>query len=285
MTLLGHIDGVTGGAGAPSYLDNVADRRNARSWPRALMVLTAILFPSLVARSQTLELAKESASVACQLEGLWPASEIARALEPARPADAVFNQDRIMGLVPEYQTVPDSTRFVAALSVKQKWYLALKETMDPFYLITPFLTAAESQAGNQTPKYGEGWSNYGRRLGAAQLDFATQNFFGSGLLATILHQDPRYFRRGPQAKFVRRVFYSIAQLAIARQDSGKLAFNASNIGGTAMGIAASNLYYPSASRTGTVMVSRMWTSLMGCAVGNLMSEFWPDVQEKVLRKK
>jgi hypothetical protein len=28
------------------------------------------------------------------------------------------------------------------------------------------------------------------------------------------------------------------------------------------------------------MFGRVWTSLMGGAVGNLMSEFWPDLQQK-----
>jgi hypothetical protein len=195
------------------------------------------------------------------------------------PASPVFNEDRILGVMPDYQTVRDTTRAVAPLTVKQKWILAVKQTDDPFNIATAFLTAAESQGGNQTPKYGEGWANYGRRLGAAQLDFATQNFFSAGVLATLLHQDPRYFRRGPQSRFLPRILYSIGQLVIARQDSGRQAFNASNIGGTAMGIAASNLYYPAASRNGTVMFGRIWTSLMGGAVGNLMSEFWPDVQQ------
>jgi hypothetical protein len=53
----------------------------------------------------------------------------------------------------------------------------------------------------------------------------------------------------------------------------------------AMGIAASNLYYPVASRNGTVMFSRLWTSMMGGAGGNLMSEFWPDVQQKFFHGK
>jgi hypothetical protein len=52
-----------------------------------------------------------------------------------------------------------------------------------------------------------------------------------------------------------------------------------------LGIAASNAYYPAASRTGTVMVGRLGTSLMGGAIGNLMSEFWPDVQRMLHRKK
>jgi hypothetical protein len=52
-----------------------------------------------------------------------------------------------------------------------------------------------------------------------------------------------------------------------------------------LGIAASNVYYPSASRTGTVMAGRIETSMFGGVMGNLMSEFWPDLQKKFFRKK
>jgi len=261
---------------------NVSRRLDFRACPRAWMVLAGALLAWFPARSQVLEYAENSWSAAYELESAWPNPW---GIEPARPVAPVFNQDRIMGVLPDYQTVRDTTRWVAPLSVKEKWILAVKQTVDPVNIATAFFTAAESQDGNQTPKYGEGWANYGRRAGAAQLDFASQNFFSAGLLATLLHQDPRYFRRGPQSKFIRRIFYSIGQLVIARQDSGRQSFNASNLGGMAMGIAASNLYYPAASRNGTVMASRVWTSLMGGAAGNLMSEFWPDVQHRFFKRK
>lgn len=253
------------------------------------LLLAAMLLVAVPASSQTIEYAGDSVAMACELEGVWPnlgtGWEIEGVrLEPVRPAP-VFNEDRIVGVLPDYQTVRDTTHWVAPLSVKDKWFLAVKETIDPVNIATGFFTAAESQAGNGTPKYGEGWANYGRRVYAAQLDFASQNFFSAGLLATVLHQDPRYFRKGPQSKLLPRVFYSISQLFIAHQDSGRRAFNASNIGGMAMGIAASNIYYPAASRDGTVMFGRVWTSLMGGAVGNLMSEFWPDVEQRVFKKK
>jgi hypothetical protein len=117
------------------------------------------------------------------------------------------------------------------------------------------------------------------RVGAAIGDNATQSLFSAGLLAWALHQDPRYFREGPDRGILARVGYSISRLVVCRQDSGKSAFNASNIFGMLMGIAASNAYYPAASRNGSVMFSRMvGSSMLGGVTGNLMSEFWPDVQ-------
>jgi len=94
-------------------------------------------------------------------------------------------------------------------------------------------------------------------------DFTSQNLYTDVALAYLFHQDPRYFREGPQSRFLPRVAYSLSRMAVARQDSGRPAFNASGVFGMLLGIATSNLYYPSASRTGTVMATRVGTSLIG----------------------
>ena len=188
-------------------------------------------------------------------------------------------------MIPNYQTVSDPTLPYTPLTPKQKWGLFMKETLDPFNIANAGFGSAFSQAGNQTPKYGHGAAAFGMRYGAALADLGTQNFFSAGVLATVLHQDPRYFRKGPEAGFVRRVRYSISRLVVTRQDSGRSAFNASGIFGMTLGIAASNLYYPTASMRGDVMVGRLTTSLTGGMIGNLMSEFWPDIQKKFLHRK
>src|SRR5689334_16555493 len=48
---------------------------------------------------------------------------------PVAPAPA---GDRILGVIPNYQTVNDSTVPVAPLTPRQKWGLAVRETLDPF---------------------------------------------------------------------------------------------------------------------------------------------------------
>jgi len=48
--------------------------------------------------------------------------------------------------------------------------------------------------------------------------------------------------------------------------------------GTAAAIGISNAYYPEASRNGSVMLSRIGSTVIGSALGNLLPEFWPDVQ-------
>lgn len=203
---------------------------------------------------------------------------------PIAPAP-VFNGERILGVMPDYQTITEHGTKARPLTPGQKWVLAWKETTDPFNILSAAIGAGFSQAGNQTPKYGNGVPAFSKRFGAALGDFATQNVFSAGLMATVLHQDPRYFRRGPESGVARRVLYSVSRVVVTRQDSGKAAFNASGILGMLLGIAASNAYYPSASVRAGVMAGRVETSLFGSVTGNLLSEFWPDLQRKFLRRK
>jgi hypothetical protein len=191
-----------------------------------------------------------------------------------------LNHDRIMGVIPNYQTVNDATPQTPPLTPKQKWLFFLDETRDPFNIAAAALSAGLSQADNQTPKYGEGGVAYAKRFGAAEGDFASQNLFSDAVLACLLHQDPRYFRKGPKSRFLPRIAYSLSRIAVARQDSGRATFNAAGVFGMALGIGASNLYYPSVSRTGTVMATRVGTSVAGWALGNFAAEFWPDIHQK-----
>ena len=165
--------------------------------------------------------------------------------------------------MPNYQTVNNATPGTPPLTPRQKWLFFLEETRDPFNVAAAALSAGLSQADNQTPKYGEGGVPYVDRFGAAMGDFTSQNLYTDVALAYLFHQDPRYFREGPQSRFLPRVAYSLSRMAVARQDSGRPAFIASGVFGMLLGIATSNLYYPSASRTGTVMATRVGTSLIG----------------------
>ncbi len=204
---------------------------------------------------------------------------------PVLPAPGPYNENRILGVIPDFQTVTETQGKAAPLTRKQKWGLALRETVDPFNVLNATLAAGFSQVGDQTPKYGEGGGAYGKRVGAALADFGTQNFFSAGVLASLLHQDPRYFRKGSGSSIPGRVLYALSRIAVTRQDSGRSAFNASGVFGMTLGIAASNLYYPSASIRGKVMAARVETSLFGSVTGNLLSEFWPDIQRKFFHRK
>lgn len=192
---------------------------------------------------------------------------------------------RILGVIPNFLTVNDPQQNIPQLTVKQKFALFYKETADPFTVVAAAAGAGLSEAPNDDPKYGQGGGAYADRFGAAVADIATQNFFQDALLASVLHEDPRYFRRGPQFPFLYRVRYSMTRVVITRTDAGKPSFNYSGIGGMALGIALSNAYYPSRSVNGAEVAMRFGTSLAASAFGNILPEFWPDIRQKFFHRK
>lgn len=205
---------------------------------------------------------------------------------PTVPADEVksespISSDRILGIIPNFQTVSDPATPYVPLRVRDKWELFLRESVDPYTFATAAVGAGISQWHNEDPKYGIGFTPYMQRFGAAQADITSQNFFQDAVLASLFHEDPRYFRKGPGSTVRHRIFYSISRAVITRRDSGKDAFNFSGILGMEMGIALSNLYYPPKSVNGSEMAYRTFTSLTATALGNLLPEFWPDIKQKL----
>ena len=196
-----------------------------------------------------------------------------------------ISNERILGIIPNFQTVNDPNVPYKPLRVREKWWLAVKETVDPYTFGSAAAGALLSQWHDRAPKYGYGAGPYFERFGAAQADITTQNFFSDAILASLLHEDPRYFRMGPQRKVIIRAIYALSRVAIIRKDSGKDGFSYSGIGGTVLGITLSNAYYPASSVNGAEMESRLLTSFTAGALGNLLPEFWPDVKAKLARLK
>jgi hypothetical protein len=205
---------------------------------------------------------------------------------PATPAvSEAPADDRILGLIPNYLAVEDPQQHVVPLTVKQKFTLFAKETFDPFTFASSAAGAALSQIDNDNPKYGHGGGPYGERFGAAVGDVTTQNFFQDAVLASLLHEDPRYFRRGPEFGVWYRVGYALSRVVITRRDQGTQTFNYSGMLGMGLGIGLSNAYYPDSSVTGEEVATRFGTSLLASALGNLLPEFWPDFHERFFHRK
>jgi hypothetical protein len=224
------------------------------------------------------------------LSSLFVTSVLAQAPTPQppaqpRPAGEPTNDERILGVIPNFLTVNDPRQNVAPLTAKQKFRLFAKETFDPFTAISAASGAALSQIDNDNPKYGQGAGPYAERFGAAVADITTQTFFADAVMASVLHEDPRYFRRGPGYGVWNRIGYALSRVAVTRTDTGEKSFNYAGILGLSMGIGLSNAYYPDSSVSGKEVATRFGTSLMAAAFGNLLPEFWPDIQQKFFHRK
>src|SRR6202023_4262243 len=110
------------------------------------------------------------------------------------------------------------------MSVKEKYVLAWHQSVDISAHFGNAFQAALQQGSNGQPHYGQGWGPYAQRFGAAEADQVTSAFFIFGFLPHVLHDDPRYFRKGKGSVWY-RIHYAAMRTVITRTDSGNPTFN------------------------------------------------------------
>lgn len=181
------------------------------------------------------------------------------------------------------QTAQDLTAPAGPVTVQQKWQFFLQETFTPFTIVASAATAGESQITNTDPKYGVSSLAFAKRLGAATVDNVTQNFFSDFAMASLLHEDTKYRRRGEQYGFWSRVGYAISRAVVAHTDTGGNTVNLANFTGTALSVGLSNAYYPMRSRNVNATALNWAGSTAGVGFGNLAPEFLPDFKRLLKR--
>jgi Carboxypeptidase regulatory-like domain len=151
---------------------------------------------------------------------------------------------RVLGFIPNFYVSYEKNP--APLTAKMKFQLALKVSTDPVTAAGVLGMAGIRQAAD-SPKYGQGWGAYGKRLGATAADGFSDIMIGGAILPSLLHQDPRYFYQGTgtTGSRIRRAIFSPF---VARGDNGSWQPNYSSIGGDLASSALSNLYFPQANR-------------------------------------
>lgn len=181
------------------------------------------------------------------------------------------------------QTVPDPAVAGAPVTVEQKWQFFVQETFTPLTILASAATGGVSQATNTDPKYGVGSLAMAKRFGAATADNVTQNFFSDFVMASVLHEDNKYRRRGERYGFWSRVGYAVSRAVVTRTDAGASTVNWSNFTGTALSVGLSNAYYPTRSRNLNATAINWASSSAGVGFGNLFPEFLPDFKRCLKR--
>jgi hypothetical protein len=193
----------------------------------------------------------------------------------------VQEKQRLLGVMPQFQVVMNGQ--AVPLSGGQKWKLALHSAVDPFYIGWAFVIGGGygELVGNNNG-YGWGADGYIKRVGANYADNVNGALIGNALLPQLLHQDPRYFRKGKGTIF-RRFLYAASTTVICKGDNGHWQPNVSNVLGNYISGAISNSYYP-ANERGVALTLENGTSvtLFG-ALGGQILEFGPDLARLVHR--
>ncbi|HMF79288.1 MAG TPA: hypothetical protein VK604_26750 [Bryobacteraceae bacterium] len=188
---------------------------------------------------------------------------------------------RILGIVPNYRTSPSLNPYVP-ISSKEKFKVASQDAFDRGTVVLAAAFAGEGQLTNSNRDFGQGAAGYGRYFGTAYADYVIGDFMTEGIYPTLFHQDPRYFRKGEGSGWS-RLTYAVGQILLTHNDSGKVAFNYSEIIGNSTAVAISIAYY-SNNRDASDAVIKLTSQLGVDAASNLLKEFWPDLHRKFSRK-
>jgi hypothetical protein len=190
-------------------------------------------------------------------------------------------KQRALGIVPLFGMT--SIHDAPPLTTKQKFRLMSRTMIDPFFFVSAGITAGLGQATNSFSQYGQGATGFAKRYGAAVADNADSNLFSNFVYPSIFKQDPRYFRSG-EGSVKKRIGTAIMQEFVARKDSGGHTISYSNILGALTAGSISNVYYPSEDRGFGLTMSRAGTALGWGTLGNVLLEFWPDIDQRWFHK-
>jgi hypothetical protein len=162
------------------------------------------------------------------------------------------------------------------LGPRRKLELAIDETVAPSRFLGSAFTSGIGQARDALPGYGQGWAGYGKRFGSSVASNASSHLFGTFLVPSIAHQDPRYFVKlyGTTGQ---RVGYALRRVLVTRTDTGGEAFNWSNVVGGLLAEALANSYLPDGERTAGKTFSRFGFRIGFGALDNVVKEYWPTI--------
>lgn len=166
------------------------------------------------------------------------------------------------------------------LTPKQKAYLALHNIIDPFNLLTIVGNSAYTIGTDPHTAYGPGWSGFGWNVGYSLSQDVTGNFVAVYAIASIAHQDPHYHRM-PKASIPRRALHAISNAVIGQSDYGKPMPNYMVLAGYPIAIELSNLYVPGVDGNLPSSIERYVEGVATEPIGNLITEFLPDVASHV----
>lgn len=175
---------------------------------------------------------------------------------------------------------PDIAASTKRLSAGQKFQLFVENSISLHTLAWAAVGSAVNQADNSPTGYGQGWDAYGKRFGSSMGRQASSNFFGEFLLASALHQDPRFYPESNPG-FGHAVKYSVQRVFVTRNDDGRDVANWSGLAGPAMAEGLANVYWPDRNRSVGDTFLRFGLDIATRAGGNMLREYWPVFYGKI----
>jgi len=169
---------------------------------------------------------------------------------------------------------------VKPLTPGEKGWLALRNLVDPFNLITVLGDSGIAVASDSHSAYGPGFRGFARNAGVSFTQDATGEFFGTFLIPSIARQDPHYHRM-PHASIPHRAAHAAFQVLWTQGDNGRGMPNYANLVGFAIDDEIGNLYVPGQRTNLPSSAARYGIGLATAPIDNFVSEFVPDIASHI----
>ena len=169
------------------------------------------------------------------------------------------------------------------LSVKAKLRFHAVETASPGFVVEMAAYAGVLHGMDTPREWGQGSAAYGKRVASAAGATAIRNVFAFALDST-LHEDPRY-RRSGRGNFFARMGHAARETFVTRTDGGRTCFATWRFGSAVGAACLSNVWYPDRLNTFSSGMEQGAATIGLDLLGNVASEFWPDVKHIVLRRR
>ena len=206
-------------------------------------------------------------------------------IDPTQPGVAKGTADnnpsppeskRLLWVIPNYRTSPTLDNY-EPLTTSEKFKLASQDAFDRGTVALAVLFGGRDQLTNSNRSFGQGAAGFGKYFGASYGDWFIGDYMTEGVFPTLLHQDPRYFRRGTGSGWS-RLGYAMGQIFWTHRDSGGTQFNYSEVIGNSTATDYAD------NRTAADGVSKLGMQLGVDMAANILKEFWPDLDRKFRRQ-
>ena len=190
---------------------------------------------------------------------------------------------RILGFMPNFRSVSGGST-PHPPGWKYNFTVATHQATDYSSFIFLGLTSLTAEGLDQHPALGKGGGGFYAYTWRGFLDKSDNTYLSAFLLASLLHEDTRYYALGAGHSILARSFYVIDRQAIARTYGGRLTPNIAGLGAKALTQYVSRYYYPPSAATFGVLATKFGYSVMRDVMFSSIREFYPDIAAHYVRK-
>ena len=177
-----------------------------------------------------------------------------------------------------FQPIVSTSRL--PLTPAQKGALAVNNIENPFNLLTIVGFSAINIAANSHTAYGPGFPGFGKLVGYSFVEDAQSEFFGTFLIPSLAHEDPRYHRL-PGRPVARRILHAVGHTFVSQHDDGSPMLNYATLLTYPISAELGNLYVPGIGVNAPSTAKRVAADIATDPVGAVVAEFLPDIAKRI----